>query len=407
MKIVLFEDNQCEILYPLGLFSPLYELQVGLWTLKSMIELLDIPVQTIVREHFLFNNEKNLDIRSQNNEPILFLNASIEPDVKYHETIKDIISSGDPFITTSGNRVAAALVPPDASLPENISTREISPLLLEMNLNLERKMFKTIDWPHEAVESHLRLFGSNMEKIISTGKYQEKQPGFFIGEDVELAPSTVINTEKGPVILDRGVKVKHFTYLEGPIHIGKNSLIIEYSSIKDNTSVGTQCKIGGEVEASNICCYSNKQHHGFLGHSWVGKWVNFGAGTTSSDLKNTYGKVRVDYGGKRVETNMQFLGSIIGDFTKTAVNTSLFTGKMVGVCSMIYGTVTTNVPSFSNYARSIGQITEISLEQVITTQKRMFSRRGVEQADDDITLMKRVFEMTRHERTINEEQINF
>jgi len=407
MKIVLFEDNQCEILYPLGLFSPLYELQVGSWTLKSMIELLDIPVQTIVREHFLFNNEKNPDIRSQNNEPILFLNASIEPDVKYNETIKDIISSQDPFITTSGNRVAAALVPPDESLPENISTREISPLLLEMNLNLERKMFKTIDWPHEAVESHHRLFGSNMEKIISTGKYQEKQPGFFIGEDVELAPSTVINTEKGPIILDRGVIVKHFTYLEGPIHIGKNSLIIEYASIKDNTSVGIQCKIGGEVEASNICCHSNKQHHGFLGHSWVGKWVNFGAGTTSSDLKNTYGKVRVDYGGKRVETNMQFLGSIIGDFTKTAVNTSLFTGKMVGVCSMIYGTVTTNVPSFSNYARSIGQITEISLKQIITTQKRMFSRRGVEQADDDITLMKRVFEMTRHERTINEEQINF
>ena len=74
---------------------------------------------------------------------------------------------------------------------------------------------------------------------------------------------------------------------------------------------------------------------------------------------------------------------------------------------MIYGTVTTNVPSFSNYARSIGQITEISLEQVITTQKRMFSRRGVEQADVDITLMKRVFEITHHERTMSEEQINF
>ena len=104
---------------------------------------------------------------------------------------------------------------------------------------------------------------------------------------------------------------------------------------------------------------------------------------------------------------MQFLGSVIGDFAKTAVNTSIFTGKMIGVCSMIYGTVTTNVPSFSNYARSFGQVTEISLDQVVKTQKRMFDRRGNVQDSNDITLMKRVFEMTRHERTMSEEQINF
>ena len=407
MKIVLFEDNQCKILYPLGFFNPLHSLQVGSWTLHSIIELLNIPVITIIREHFLFNGDKNPVIGKHDSEPVLFLNVSIEPDVRYFETIKDVINAGDPFITTSGNRVAAALIPPGKDLPENISPQEVSPLLLEMDLPLERKMFKTIDWPHETVESHLRLFGTNLDKVISIGKYHEKQPGFFVSEDVNLASTVAVNTEDGPVVIESGVTVMDFTFLKGPIHIGKNSRITERSSIKDQSSVGKHCKVGGEVEASVIDSYSNKQHHGFLGHSWVGKWVNLGAGTSTSNLKSTYGKVRVDYNGERVGTNMQFLGSVIGDFSKTAINTSLFTGKIVGVCSLLYGTVTTNVPSFSSYARSFGQVTEINPEQVIKIQQRMFLRRGVKQTDCDIELVKRVFEMTRHERTRGMKRINF
>ncbi len=407
MHIILFEDNHCENLYPLGLFCPVYDLKIGSWTLHDMVELLTIPVVTVIRDHFHLDGKKDTDYEITKREPLLFLNASIEPSVTYLDTLQDLIRSNDPFITTSGNRVAAALIPPGKEIPETFSPQDITPFLLEMELPLEREMFKTIDWPHEVIGSHLRLWDANIEKIIETGTYTEKEPGFFIGENVELAPSAVIETAHGPIIIDSGTKVMHFTYLEGPIHIGMNSLVLEHSSIKDVTSVGTHCKIGGEVEASVIDSFSNKQHHGFLGHSWIGTWVNLGAGTSSSDLKNTYGNIRVDYGGNKTETGMQFLGSVIGDYAKTAVNTSLFTGKMVGVCSMIYGTVTTNVPSFSNYARSFGQVTEISFEQVVKTQKRMFLRRGTEQTDRDIYLMKRVFEMTRHERTMNEEQINF
>ncbi len=407
MKIILFEDNKCKNLFPFGLFKPLHDLPVGSWTLHSMIKLLDFPTSFFVREHFIFDDKNNFVIEKKGNQPLLFLNSSIEPDVKYLETIKDLITAGDPFISTCGNRVAAALVPAGKKISENISTDEISAFLLEMELPLEHEMFKTIDWPHEAVETHLRLFSSNMEKIISTGNYKQKKQGMFIGENVQLSPSTVINTDNGPIIIDSGVKVMHFTYLEGPIYIGKNSIVIEHSSIKDHTSIGTRCKIGGEVEASMIESYSNKQHHGFLGHSWIGNWVNLGAGTSSSDLKNTYGFIRVEYDGKKLKTNMQFLGSIIGDYAKTAVNTSLFTGKIVGVCSMVYGTVTSNIPSFSNYAKSFGQVTEVSLENVLKTQKRMNLRRGVEQTEQDIILMKRVFDMTRHERTMSEEQINF
>ena len=407
MKIILFEDNQSNNLRPIGLFHPLFELHTGAWTLNNLVKLLDIPVLTIIREHFLINESHNPNITTMAGESLLFLNASIEPDVRYKETILDLIQSGDPFITTSSNRVAAALVPPGKDLPETITSDTVSSVLLEMGLPLEHEIFKTIDWPHQVVDSHTRLFDTNLEHLISSGSYKETSPGVFLGENIELASSSVIDTSSGPVVIGDNVTILPYTYFAGPVYIGRDTRIIEHSSIKDHTSVGDVCKIGGEVETSTLEPYSNKQHHGFLGHSWVGRWVNLGAGTTTSDLKNTYGKIRVDYMGHRVDTGMQFLGSIIGDFVKTAINTTLFTGKIVGVCSMIYGTIATNVPSFSNYARSFGQVTEISIEQLITTQKRMYSRRGVEQNKYDIELMKRVFEMTKNERVMSDEQINF
>ena len=127
--------------------------------------------------------------------------------------------------------------------------------------------------------------------------------------------------------------------------------------LKDGVAIGARAKIGGEIEASIVEPLSNKQHHGFLGHSYVGSWVNLGAGTSNSDLKNTYGSVTMDYGGRRVPSGMQLVGCFIGDYAKTAVNTGIFTGKAIGVCSMAYGFVTTNVPGFTNYARSLGQVT--------------------------------------------------
>ena len=117
--------------------------------------------------------------------------------------------------------------------------------------------------------------------------------------------------------------------------------------------------------ASIVEPYTNKQHHGFLGHSYLGSWINLGAGTCNSDLKNTYGTVNMEYHGRKVATGMQFIGCIMGDYAKTAINTGIFTGKTVGTCSMLYGFVTTNVPSFVNYARSFGQVTELPVEVMV------------------------------------------
>lgn len=406
MRIVVFEDNQCHRLYPMGLFRPAHELTVGACKLNDLITRLGEDPTTVVRGQFQENDQTETPFPAGDG-PVLFLNASIEPDIAYLEKFRSIIDAGDPFLTTSGNRVAAALVPPDRTFPQTLDTASMRPLLLEMNLPLEDELFNTIDWPHEAVDAHVRLFARNLDAIIAGGEFTEREPGVYIGKDVTISPSVVIDAEHGPVVIDSGATIRHFAYIEGPVYIGPHTKINEHAQIKDNTAIGSHCKVGGEVEASSIGSYSNKQHHGFLGHSWMGRWVNLGAGTSTSDLKNTYGTVNVEYNGQRVSTGMQFLGAIIGDYAKSAVNTTLYTGKVVGVCSMLYGTVTTNVPSFSNYARSFGQVTEVRLDQILKTQERMFSRRGVAQAPVDVNLMNRVFELTRHERTMSEEQITF
>src|SRR5205814_487560 len=128
--------------------------------------------------------------------------------------------------------------------------------------------------------------------------------------------------------------------------------------------------------------------------------------TCNSDLKNTYGQVNMEYHGQKVPTGMQFIGTIVGDYAKSAINTGIFTGKTVGVCSMLYGFVTTNVPSFVNYARIFGQVTELPVSVMEQTQARMFKRRKVEQRPCDVKLLSDMYDLTRNERQIAGEPLS-
>ena len=229
--------------------------------------------------------------------------------------------------------------------------------------------------------------------------YTETADGVFVGKNVSVGQHVVFNTDDGPVLFEDHCTIGPFCYLSGPIYAGKGAKIIEHSSIKDGVALGHTTKVGGEVEASIIEPYTNKQHHGFLGHSYLGSWINLGAGTCNSDLKNTYGKINVSYGDKRVATEMQFLGCFIGDYSKSAINTSIFTGKMIGVCSMMYGFVTSNVPSYVNYAQLFGQTSLLPADVMIKTQARMFARRKIEQRECDKQLIRDMYVLTADERS--------
>ncbi len=402
--IVVFEDHYVEDMWPITLTRPGWAVTCGAYNLREVAALAGERVSCVVRGYLKKIAARSLAGSPREDGPTLFLNAAVAPDVRYVARLRELLAEAQPFMCTAGHRVAAAMLRVGEQVPEDLSSETVTPYLLSLNLPLrDGEPFRTFDYPFHVIGALEELLPANVEHRIEADGFRELRPGVFVGEGVSVAETAVFHADDGPIVLGDGVRVLDFTYFEGPVYVGPRSRIIERSSVKQSVSIGHTCKIGGEVEATVIEPYANKQHHGFLGHAYVGSWVNLGAGTSNSDLKNTYGEVRIQHRGRRIETGMQFVGCVIGDYAKSAINTSIFTGKTVGAASMLYGYVGQDVPSFCNYAKSFGQVTEVTLEQAVITQKRMFARRDVEQTEDDIALLATIFELTREERMISAE----
>lgn len=170
-----------------------------------------------------------------------------------------------------------------------------------------------------------------------------------VGAGSRIKPGSVLDAESGPIYIGENVTVHACAVIQGPCYIGDGCTIQPGAAVRGGCSIGMVCKIGGEVEGTIFHGYSNKQHDGFIGHSYIGEWVNLGADTVGSDLKNTYGSVRVPINGTPVDTGEMFVGAFIGDHTKTAIRTTLPTGCVIGyACNVATsGFAPTFVPSFS------------------------------------------------------------
>ena len=230
---------------------------------------------------------------------------------------------------------------------------------------------------------------------IHDGVHMLNPAAIHVAADAVIKPGTVLDAESGPIHIDAGATVEPNCVIQGPCFIGRESLVQPGSSIRHDTSIGPVCKVGGEIEASIIHGHSNKQHDGFLGHSYVGQWVNLGADTITSDLKNTYGTIRVHLNGRAVETGEMFVGSIIGDHTKTGIGTILPTGCVLGTASNVFtrGAVPNFVPSFS-WLTSEG-MTDFRIDKAIEIARTVMARRQVELSDDEEKLIRETAELAR------------
>ncbi len=163
----------------------------------------------------------------------------------------------------------------------------------------------------------------------------------FIGENVKLSPYTIFDATNGEIIIEKNVEINSFCCLEGPLFIGKNSEIRPNTQIKGGTTIGPFSKIGGEISQSIFHGNTNKIHYGYIGNSYIGEWVNLGAGTTNSNLKNNYSNIIISVNNSFVNTNSNKIGCFIGDHTKTAIGTYLNTGTVIDIAC--------NVVSVNNY----------------------------------------------------------
>jgi UDP-N-acetylglucosamine diphosphorylase/glucosamine-1-phosphate N-acetyltransferase len=218
----------------------------------------------------------------------------------------------------------------------------------------------------------------------------------YIGPGAVIHPMVVFDAEHGPIYLDEGVEVHPFTRIEGPCYVGKHSILLG-TKCREGNSIGPMCRVGGEVEESIIQGYSNKYHDGFLGHAYVGEWVNLGAATSNSDLKNDYSSVSVILDGKRpVSTGSTKVGALIGDHTKTSIGTLLNTGAYVGAMGLIatHGKLMPKfIPSFAWFVE--GAVTKgFGKKMLYETAKMAMSRRKCVWTPADEALWDAVYEMT-------------
>jgi UDP-N-acetylglucosamine diphosphorylase/glucosamine-1-phosphate N-acetyltransferase len=189
--------------------------------------------------------------------------------------------------------------------------------------------------------------------------------------DVVIEPGVVFDATEGPIWLEDGVTVRAFSRVSGPMYVGRNTSLL--GGVFTASSIGANCKVHGELEGSIILGYSNKAHEGFLGHAYLGMWVNLGAMTTNSDLKNNYSEVSIWTPRGEVETGRIKLGALIGDHVKTAIGTLLNTGSVIGAGSNVFG----GMPPRYLHPFSWGHDGEHAFDRFIETTTAAMQRRGV------------------------------
>lgn len=200
--------------------------------------------------------------------------------------------------------------------------------------------------------------------------------GIFVEEGAKIGPQVVLDASDGPILIRTGAVIAPFTHLVGPIAVGRDSQIL--GDRVGGSSIGDTCKVHGELSSSIFLGHSNKAHAGFVGHSYLGRWVNLGAVTTTSNLKNTYGPVQLWTPTGVRTTGMQMLGTIFGDHAKTGIGTMLSTGTVIGAGANVFGANTPPkvVPPF---AWGDGEPYDTyDVARFLTVAERVMSRRHVE-----------------------------
>ena len=215
----------------------------------------------------------------------------------------------------------------------------------------------------------------------------------MVDSGADLEGHVTLDARLGPVIIGTVASVESFSRLMGPCYIGPKARI-HSALVGGGTSIFDSCKVGGQVENSIMLPYSNKAHHGYIGDSYLGSWVNLGAGCTFSNMKNTYGNVRLSVGGRTLDSGMVKLGPVVGDMAKLSIGALVHAGRSVGAGSHVSGIASSDVPDFTYFDSHSNRQVELLLESVIETQRRMMDRRGLTLSRNEESLVRRVFAST-------------
>jgi UDP-N-acetylglucosamine diphosphorylase/glucosamine-1-phosphate N-acetyltransferase len=410
MQLLVFEDSRVDRLGVLTAARPACDLLIGASSLHDALAPLG-HVQRVVRPH-LARHIASLGGRritlwggaappaaterpaSSHGATALVVNARVVPSRRNIQSLRNLVEAGHRGAVREGDTIAAAVLhlATDGSGPDRAAWNALrdtgSAAAVEaLQLGELAGFLDLLHDPHDVISAHEQAIEGALAMRIDSGHFRETKPGLFVADGASVADQVVVR--HGPVVVEAAAEIGPFVCLDGPAFVGSGARVNPHSWIRAATALGMACRAGGEIEATVMEPFSNKPHDGFLGHSHVGSWVNLAAGTITSNLKATYGPIRLhsmlpDGSRETIHTGRQFLGAMIGDFAKTAINASIPCGARIGVAATVGGAVPEAVTAFSNTLVN-GRSTA---EQAATILERMMARRGLEIMPADRELLE-------------------
>lgn len=397
MKLAIFDDNPIKF-YPVSLTRSVGDIRCGILKFRQRLQAIFfgdedsvIIDETLVPLYKERHPDWTLNAISGDT---LFVNSRLKINSDIMKNIKTL--QINQVIKDKANDIAAFRI---NSKKQSVKLNGLSSLLDKAGVTkVKDVLYQNIA---DIIMDNSRMIEFDFEQFFKDEEnFIETEPGVtilnpyqvWIGEGAVLKAGVVIDASYGSVVIDEKAEIMANSVIFGPAYIGKNSKIKIGSKIYGGTSIGPVCKVGGEVEGSIIQAYSNKQHDGFLGHAYLGEWVNIGAGTNNSDLKNNYKPVTFySYEAKtRIQSGYQFLGSIIGDHTKTGINCTLNTGVVIGAGCNLWGKdlISEYVPSFS--WGEAGALSTYDYDAFIQTTASVKQRRQLDLSDIEINLYRSI-----------------
>jgi UDP-N-acetylglucosamine diphosphorylase/glucosamine-1-phosphate N-acetyltransferase len=377
-RLFLFEDDTCAHLQPLTLTRPVHDLRVGLrticesWACALGSRRSGGTVRAALRGVFPTARKAT--------EDSLWVNARYLPTPSLADSIRGLgtghVRCGHDIVAvrSSGDDTAAWL---HAGKPEARGRSH------DVSDDTPRLVYPWDIMRHAAAaigaEATTVGWRAGRGPLCHASVIVDRPDQVFMHPTAFVEPGAILVAEEGPILLDEGARVMAGAMVRGPVAVGAHATVRMGARIYGGTVIGPWCKVGGEVAATVFHSYSNKAHEGYVGNSVIGQWVNLGADTTASNLKMTYGTVKMlDWPtGVEVDTGEQFVGAIIADHCKTGINSMLNTGTVCGVSSIILGA---GFP-----ARAIASfkwvqpwaVTDYRLDKALLDMERMMDRRGV------------------------------
>jgi len=247
-----------------------------------------------------------------------------------------------PFVATCGDSVVyvacdAALakrLSPDVMLDEARFREALAGVpSQEIGATLIRHPWDLVSRNADVLRSDWKSGDCTADGAVSSSAVLLRPDYIHIGERATVRPMAVLDAENGPVYISHNVTIDPGTYIQGPVYIGPGTLIKPHTSIFGGTTIGPACRIGGEVNHSIISGYTRKEHEGYLGRCYVGNWVDIGPGTANTDVKTTFGPIRVAFGPRTVDTGLSSFGAIIADHVRIGTNQKIPNGAVIGFCA--------------------------------------------------------------------------